>query len=237
MREKTLWLGAAALGVLAGIGSVVAGRSREGRPASGTAESEATRERDPRPLAGSRSGPPRLSVQPQPEKHEIVADPRAAGYDAAALALLKQPADVFRSEPRDERWAPVMEKTLADQMKDDLAHMLPGVDTEKVSCHTGSCRAEFVMPASIASEFWIAIHATPYAEAVQIEEGGSKDGRARMALLLMLSRDHREPADYRRWHQTMREKRLRRIRQWQDAGDSLSGPDAYAARLIGAAGR
>jgi len=56
------------------------------------------------------------------------------------------PSKMFQAEPRDQSWAPVMEKRIEAQITKDLAIMVPDARVIAVSCHTNTCKTDIELP-------------------------------------------------------------------------------------------
>jgi len=53
---------------------------------------------------------------------------------------------MFQAEPRDQSWAPVMEKRIEAQITKDLAIMVPDARVVGVDCHTNTCKTDIELP-------------------------------------------------------------------------------------------
>jgi hypothetical protein len=236
--RRLVLTGATLVGALAGALSVVhsgGGGSQPPAPARAVGEGGHRGEHDQRAGLPAKARLPVARLAPavlERDPDTLVTDPRDPRYDAAALAGLKPSEEIFAHEPRDARWAPAMEKMVTQRMGLDLSRMLPHVQVKQIECHTASCAIEFTMPPELASDFWQAGHALPYAEAVRMDDDGNADGQAHMSMILMFGQQSRQPGDYERWHQAARQRTFAKIQEMVRSGDKLWGPAVYAARLL-----
>jgi len=88
------------------------------------------------PLGASESEP----AQPPPPELPAT-DPRAEGYNAAALHDItgRNLQEIYADEPRSEPWASTREQSVVSYSLDDLKKLDPNVEVD-ADCRTSSCR-------------------------------------------------------------------------------------------------
>jgi hypothetical protein len=137
-------------------------------------------------------------------------DPTAPDYDALRLTQLAIPAnEIFASEPRDERWAPVIERRISQTVDDDLASALAGARVAKIECHTMVCRMEIA--ADDRETLRKASHLFQYAPRAPRTDYVGGDGRT-TTVYLTFDRETRDPDAHQKWYSAVREISLRELR-------------------------
>ena len=71
--------------------------------------------------------------------------PGAPGYDPIRLTTVVRPRVIFAQEPRDEAWAPEMERYLRETLARDLAVVFPGMKAS-FECKTTACKMTWDPP-------------------------------------------------------------------------------------------
>jgi hypothetical protein len=76
-------------------------------------------------------------------------DPTAPDYDAVALQRIGIEVNaIFKTEPRNEGWAPEMESKLKAQIEKDVLTMAPGTLSTEIECRTAVCRVAIDVPSA-----------------------------------------------------------------------------------------
>jgi hypothetical protein len=192
-------------GVAVAVATMSFGRS--GATRALVAEPESAPAPEPVRPAMNAKGVPRLASGGVPA---LQSDPRAADYDALRLTQLAIPArEIFESEPRDERWAPVIERRITRSVDDDLASALSGARVAGIECHTMVCRLE--LAADDRATLRQASMLFQYApRAPRMDHVGSKG--LKTTVYMTFDRETRDPEAHEKWYQAVRELSLRKAR-------------------------
>lgn len=97
-------------------------------------------EREQRSASNAPVAPPRFLSAEAPK---VVTDPADPHYDPVLLARLINAGELFKQEPRDPHWAPLVEQKVAETVNADIQAIGANVKDLRVECHTTTCRFQW----------------------------------------------------------------------------------------------